>query len=266
MFMPCSMSETPSTLFPGVPERIVEIIFALCQTLTMRLRAQTVTQARLTYIVGRLLGIRMRFQRLVARIRAGNPPRERARSVRAPSPAPEFPSEFPLGFRSPPPGWRRWAMPADTFLEKPGPLWRSPRQDFAWLLPLAPSAPQFRDSAAAHRALLLGVLAEPRMRALLMASRRVGDSPPPLRWMLGIDVSVLYPAAAARASVGSGVDVVASAPAATADHGVPDPVTDNTASSAVAARVVATAGPIVTGVIEPLTARARQGGDFFATA
>ncbi len=173
-------------LFPDVPARIAEIIFALCQTLTMRLRTATVTQAQLTYVVGRLLGIRKRFQNLVARIRAGKPPRERARAPRAAVPAPEF----PLGFRPPPPGWRRWAVRAD----KPVPLWRSLRQNtFAWVLPLAAAVPEFRDSAVVHRTQLLGLLAEPEAQALLLASRRVGDSLRPLCWMLGIEVAVLYP-------------------------------------------------------------------------
>jgi hypothetical protein len=143
------------------------------------------------------------------------------------------------------------------------PLWRSLGQRFAWLLPLAPNVPEFRDSAVLHRALLLGVLAEPETRALLLASRRVGDTLRPLCWMLGIEVSVLYPdPPAAGAAVVSDVDAVSSAPAA--DHRVPDPVTDDSAS-----RVVATVGPITRGVIEPDAGRPRAregGGDFFATA
>jgi hypothetical protein len=257
MFMVCSMSATLSP-FPVVPERIAAIIFALCQTVSMRLRMRTLSQAQVTYIVGRLLGIRVRFQRLVARIRAGRTPRERA--PREPVPAPEL----PLGFRPPPPGWRRWAVRAD----KPVPLWRSLRQDtFAWLLPLAPNVPEFRDSAAGHRALLLALLAEPEMRALLLASRRVGDSLRPLCWMLGIESSVLYPARpAAGAAVVSGVDAVSPAP--TADDRVPDPVTDETSSRVVATQVVATMETIMGGGIEPPAGRPRplEGGDFFATA
>ncbi len=247
------MSAAPSTLFPVVPERIAEIIFALCQTLTMRLRTGTVTQAQLTYIVRRLLGIRTRFQRLVARIRAGQAPRERARAPRAPAPAPEFPAKFPLGFRPPPPGWRRWAMPAD----KPVPLWRSLRQNFAWLLPLAPNVPEFRDSAVAHRALLLGVLAAPETQALLLASRRLGDSLRPLCWMLGIEVSMLFPAAAV-----SVVDAVSPAPAA--DDRGPDPVTDKTASAAFATPPMA----IIAAETDSPPARppARDSDEFFAMA
>jgi hypothetical protein len=248
--MPFSMNAAPSPLFPVVPERIAEIIFALCQTLTTRLRTATVTQAQLTYIVRRLLGIRKRFQVLVARLRAGQIPRERARTSREPAPAPAFPPEFPLGFRPPPPGWRRWAMPAD----KPVPLWRSLRQNFAWLLPLAPNVPEFRDSAAAHRALLLDVLAEPETRALLLASRRVGDSLRPLCWMLGIESSVLYPA-----PLVSFVDAVHPAPGAD-DRGA-TPVTDERSSDAIAPPIVATLGQGMPGVIEP-----PAGHDFFATA
>ncbi len=256
------MSAMPSPLFPEVPERIADIIFALCQTLTARLRTPTLTHAQLTYIVGRLLGIRTRFRRLVARIRAGHPPSERAPRPRAP--APEFPAAFPLGFRPPPKGWRRWAVRPD----KPVPLWRSLRQHgFAWLLPLAPNVPEFRDSAVAHRALLLSVLAEPRTQALLLANRRVGDSLRPLCWMLGIVVSVLYPTPlVAGAAVVSGGDAVPSAPVATAARGVPDPIVDGTTFSAFGARFVATAEPIVAGVIEPLAPRARGDGDLFSTA
>jgi len=197
------MSATHSP-FPVVPERIAEIIFALCKTVTARVRTGTLTQAQLTYVVGRLLGIRKRFQGLVARLRAGQIPRERARTPREPEPAPEF----PLGFRPPPPGWRRWAVRAGN----PVPLWRSLRQhSFAWLLPIAPNVPEFRDSAVAHRAWLLALLAEPETQALLLASRRVGDTLRPLCWMLGIEVSVLYPA---RQATGSVVDPASPTPAA----------------------------------------------------
>jgi hypothetical protein len=250
MFMARSMNAAPSP-FPVVPERIAEIIFALCQTVSMRLRTATATQAQLTYIVGRLLGIRKRFQILVARIRAGRMPRERVRTPREAVPAPEF----PLGFRPPPPGWRRWAVRAD----KPVPAWRSLRQHtFAWLLPIAPNVPDFRDSAVGHRAQLLGLLAEPETQALLLASRRVGDSLRPLCWMLGIEVSLLYPARpAASAVVVLGGDTPHPAPV-----GAANPELDGNEASA-----AATPTPIRPDVPEfpPARPRAREGGDFFAT-
>ena len=250
------MSATPSTPFPAVSERIAEVIFVLCQTVSMRLRVGTVSQAQVTYIVGRLLGIRRRFQRLVARLRAGQTPRERApKQPVAPAPAAEFRPEFPLGFRPPPPGWRRWAVHAD----KPVPLWRSLRQGFAWLIPVAPNVPDFRDSAAGHRAWLLAVLAEPETRALLLASRRVGDSLRPLCWMLGIESSVLYPARPADLTpdpVVPAPESAAAMSAPTADNRVPDP-----------APAVATLGPIMAAGTEstPPRPRAREGVDFFAT-
>jgi hypothetical protein len=262
MAMVCSMNAAHS--FPVVPERIAEMIFALCQTVTARLRMRTLTPAQLTYIVGRLLGIRKRFQRLVARIRAGQMPRERVPKQPEPARAPESSAEFPLGFRPPPPGWRRWAVRPD----KPVPLWRSlPQHTFAWLLPLVPNVPEFRDSAVWHRALLLGLLAEPEMRALLLASRRVGDSLRPLCWMLGIDVSVLYPARpAAGGVVVSTGNPVPSAP--TADHRGPDPVTDNTEVSAAAIHDVTKPGPITAAGTEspPARSRAREGGNFLTRA
>ncbi len=244
------------SLFPAVPERIAEIIFALCQTVSMRQRVGTVNLAQLTYIVGRLLGIRRRFQRLVARIRAGQTPRERARTPREAAPAPEF----PLGFRPPPPGWRRWAVRSD----KPVPTWRSLRQNFAWLLPLAPNVPDFRDSAVAHRAMLLAVLAEPEARALLLASRRVGDALRPLCWMLGIEVSVLYPARPAAST--AVVDAVSSASAPAADTRIPDPVTDETACSACPTPSTITAPGTDTAPgteLPPARTRGAAGGDFF---
>ncbi len=255
--MVCSMSASRSP-FPDVPERIAEILFVLCQTLTMRLRAATVTQAQLTYVVGRLLGIRKRFLRLVERIRAGHPPKERARKPRAIVPEPE--AEFPLGFRPPPPGWRRWAVRPN----KPVPLWRSLRQDrFAWLLPLAPNVPAFRDSAAGLRAGLLGLLAEPEAQAFLLTSRRVGDSLRPLCWMLGIEASVLYPARPAA----SAADVLppdrwAAAPVVASGKPVKSPVTDDNTCP-----VVPTHGPIAFGVIEaPGGWPGAREGDFFAIA
>jgi hypothetical protein len=253
MFMVRSMSATPSTPFPAVSERIAEVIFVLCQTVSMRLRVGTVSTAQLTYIVGRLLGIRKRFQRLVARIRAGQTPRERARTSRETAPEPEF----PLGFRPPPPGWRRWAVRAD----KPVPLWRSLRQRFAWLLPFAPNVPEFRDSAAGLRLLLLGLLAEPETQALLLASRRVGDSLRPLCWMLGIEASLLYPARPVAQTVVATPDSVAPAPAP--DNRVPIPATDENASPA-----FATPGPTMAVVTEPPPARsgASDSDDFFAMA
>jgi hypothetical protein len=245
------MNAAPSP-FPVVPERIAEIIFALCQTVSMRLRVGTVSQAQVTYIVGRLLGIRKRFRVLVARLRAGRMPRERAREQPEAAPVPVV--EFPLGFRPPPPGWRRWAVHAD----KPVPLWRSLRQNFAWLLPLAPNVPDFRESAAFHRGELLSLLAEPETRALLLASRRVGDSLRPLCWMLGIESSVLYPA---RPSAGvSGVDAAPSAP--DADTQMPDPVTDETVFSA-----DATSMPNMAGRTDsPSRPRARDRDEFFKIA
>jgi hypothetical protein len=257
------MSASPSPLLAAVPEQIAEIIFALCQTVSTRLRMRTVSQAQLTYIVGRLLGIRGRFRRLVARIRAGHVPRERAPAPSAAAAAQAGAVEFPLGFRPPPPGWRRWAVRAN----KPVPLWRSLGQRFAWLLPIAPNVPEFRDSAAWHRARLLAVLADPEVQALLLVSRRVGDTLRPLCWMLGIEASVLYPARpAAGAADVSSVDAVSSAP--TAADRMPDPVTDETAFSASATRTVATLGPMMAVGTEstPARPRAREGGDFFTTA
>ncbi len=257
------MNATPSP-FPVVPERIAEIIFALCQTVTARVRTGTLTQARLTYIVGRLLGVRKRFQILVARLRAGQSPRERARRPRDPAPAPEFPAEFPLGFRPPPPGWRRWAVRAD----KPVPLWRSLRQhSFAWLLPLAPNVPEFRDSAVWHRELLLAVLAEPETRALLLASRRAGDALRPLCWMLGIESSILYPARPAPDQPAAGAAVVSVVdPVSSADNPMPDPVRDKTACSPFATRIIATAEPILGAATDtnPARPRARDDDELFA--
>jgi hypothetical protein len=203
------MSAAPANTSLAVPELIARIIYALCQTVTMRLRAGTVTPAQLAYVVGRLLGIRKRFRILVARIEAGQPPMERARKPRPRAAEPD--PEFPLGFRPPPPGWRRWAVRAD----KPVPAWRSLRQHmFAWMCALAPAVPEFRDSAAAHGAELRHALAEPEMRELLLASRRVGDSLRPLCWMLGINTSILYPARpAASAAVVTVPDPAVSAPA-----------------------------------------------------
>jgi hypothetical protein len=248
MFKPRSMSATPSPSV-AVPDRIAGLIFALCQTVTMRLRQGTVTQAQLTYIVGRLLRIRTRFQRLVALIRAGKTPRERTRTPREPAPAPEF----PLGFRPPPPGWRRWVPRPD----KPVPMWRSLRQHtFAWLLPIAPAVPEFRDSAAAHRELLLRLLAEPKTRTLLLASRRVGDSLRPLCWMLGIEVSVLYPAPPSAETVVATPDPVALAPAGVGPSGDKNEIP-------AAARPT----PITPGVTQSPTAcpAAADDGGFFAT-
>jgi hypothetical protein len=254
-----SASRSP---FPDVPERIAEILFVLCQTLTMRLRAATVTQAQLTYVVGRLLGIRKRFLRLVERIRAGHPPKERARKPRAIVPEPE--AEFPLGFRPPPPGWRRWAVRPN----KPVPLWRSLRQDrFAWLLPLAPNVPAFRDSAAGLRAGLLGLLAEPEAQAFLLTSRRVGDSLRPLCWMLGIESSILYPARPAPDQPAAGAAVVSVVdPVSSADNPMPDPVRDKTACSPFATRIIATAEPILGAATDtnPARPRARDDDELFA--
>jgi hypothetical protein len=148
------------------------------------------------------------------------------------------------------------------------PTWRSlPQNTFAWLLPIAPNVPEFRDSAAWHRALLLGLLAEPEMQALLLASRRVGDALRPLCWMLGIEAAVLYPARpAARAAVVSMIDPVSSAPSA--DNRAPDPVTDEAAFSAGATQAVTTTGPIMAAATKtpPARSRAREGVDFFKTA
>jgi hypothetical protein len=126
-------------------------------------------------------------------------------------------------------------------------------------LPLAPNVPEFRESAVLHRALLLGVLAEPETRALLLASRRVGDSLRPLCWMLGIEVSLLYPAAANLAPPTADA---AATPAPSADDRGPNPVTDEICSPVVATRIVAAMEPIMRGVIEPSAGRAR-GRRFF---
>jgi hypothetical protein len=134
-------------------------------------------------------------------------------------------------------------------------------------LPLAPAVPEFRDSAALHRAQMLALLAQPETRALLQASRRVGDSLRPLCWMLGIEFSVLYPARpdparpAAGATDGSIVGSVSPAPAA--DNAIHDPAPDETSS-----RAVATMRPMMSFGGEPPEgrSRAREGGDFFATA
>jgi hypothetical protein len=219
----------------------------------MRMRAATVTQAQVVYIVERLLGIRRRFRRLVARIQSGQPPRERVRQSRPVQPQPE--AEFPLGFRPPPPGWRRWAVKED----KPVPAWRSLRQDtFAWLCAVAPAVPGFRDSAAAHGEQLRRVLAEPETQALLLASRRVGDVLRPLCWMLGIETALLYPARSpASAAVSSPYPLVPAAGSAVA----------TAASAAATAVTVATPRPITPGATNPPPAwpRAREGADFFAT-
>jgi hypothetical protein len=230
---------------------IAQIIFALCQTLTTRLRVGSVTPAGLTYIVGRLLGIRKRFRRLVARIGAGKLPAERARKPRPGRAEPE--AEFPLGFRPPPPGWRRWAVRE----QKPVPFWRSLRQNFAWLLPLAPCVPNFRDSAVAYREEIRRLLEAPEMRALLLASRRVGDTLRPLCWMLGIEAALLYPARPA-----------ACAPDFCADPLGPAPAAANPAPEQDEVFAVATNRPIVPAVIEPPSAwpRAGEGGDVFAMA
>jgi hypothetical protein len=235
----------------AVPELIAQIIFALCQTLTERLRMGSLTPAGLTYIVGRLLGIRKRFRRLVARINAGKLPKELTRKPRPVRAAPE--ADSPLGFRPPPPGWRRWAERVD----KPVPLWRSMHQNFAWLLPLAPSVPEFRDSAVAHRAEIRRLLEAPEMRALLLASRRVGDTLRPLCWMLGIEAALLYPARPA-----------ACAPDFCADPLGPAPAAANPAPEQDEVFAVATNRPIVPAVIEPPSAwpRAGEGGDVFAMA
>jgi hypothetical protein len=74
--------------------------------------------------------------------------------------------------------------------------------------------------------------------------------------MLGIEVSVLYPARspAGTAVVSSGDAVPC---AATADHRVPDPVMDNTEVSGAAMHDVAKAGPITAAGIESPSARSR---------
>jgi hypothetical protein len=249
MFMKGSMNPTPTDSV-AAPELIARIIFALCQTLTARLRVGSVTPAGLTYIVGRLLGIRKRFRTLVERIGAGKMPAERARKPRPAKVAPD--PEFPLGFRPPPPGWRRWAVHAD----KPVPLWQSLRQKFAWLLPLAPSVPEFRDSAVAHREDIRRLLEAPEMRALFLASRRVGDSLRPLCWMLGIEAALLYPARPARAEEVRDDPLIATSLTA-------EPVPDGTEVS-----VVATRRRIVSAATEPpaVWPPAGEDGDFFAIA
>jgi hypothetical protein len=250
MFMKGSMNPTPTDSV-AAPELIARIIFALCQTLTARLRVGSVTPAGLTYIVGRLLGIRKRFRTLVERIGAGKMPAERARKPRPAKVAPD--PEFPLGFRPPPPGWRRWAVRAD----KPVPLWQSLRQKFAWLLTLAPSVPEFRDSAVAHREDIRRLLEAPEMRALFLASRRVGDSLRPLCWMLGIEAALLYPARpAARDAV------------STPGPSVPAPEVASPTADQDAASAVAMHRPIVPAVMEPPSAwpRAGESDDFFAMA
>jgi hypothetical protein len=186
------MNATPSTPFCDVPERIAQIIYVLCQTVSMRLSLRALTPEQVSYIVARLLGIRRRFRGLVERIRAGKPPRERAREPRSRRPKPET----DIGLR-PPPGWRRWAVRA----EKPVPLWRALRQHmFAWVCALAPAVARFPGSAPACAEELRQALADPEMRALLMSSRRVGDSLRPLCWMLGVEKSLLYPEAAVAAA------------------------------------------------------------------
>jgi hypothetical protein len=124
--------------------------------------------------------------------------------------------------------------------------------------------PEFRDSAVGQRALLLGVLAEPETQALLLASRRVGDSLRPLCWMLGIEVSVLYPARQAPArpvgDAAAAPDVDASP---LADTRLPDPVTEEDTLSAITAPMTITAAG---GESPPVRPRPREGGDFFTTA
>jgi hypothetical protein len=179
------MTATPSTPFPDVPERIAQIIYVLCQTVSMRLSLRALTPEQVSYIVARLLRIRRRFRGLVERIRAGKPPREQARKPRPRRAKPELDIGLP-----PPPGWRRWAVR----VAKPVPLWRALRQHmFAWVCPLAPAVARFPGSAPACAEELRHALADPEMRALLMASRQVGDSLRPLCWMLGVEKSLLYP-------------------------------------------------------------------------
>jgi hypothetical protein len=251
LFMVRPMNAIPSPSL-AVPELIAQIIYLLCQTVTMRLRAGTVTPAQLAYVVRRLLGIRKRFRFLVARIRAGRVPAERTRKPRPGRPEPD--PDFPLGFRPPPPGWRRWAVRED----KPVPAWRSLRQHmFAWVCALAPAVPEFRDSAAAHGEALRLLLAAPEMRALLLASRHVGDSLRPLCWMLGINTSFLYPARPAASNGISGPDPLVPARADA------NPTLDQNEGDA-----AGTPGPPLPGFIEPPPARpsAPEGGEFFATA
>jgi hypothetical protein len=247
LFMVRPMNAIPSPSL-AVPELIAQIIYLLCQTVTMRLRAGTVTPGQLAYVVRRLLGIRKRFRFLVARIEAGKPPMERARKPRPGRPEPD--PDFPLGFRPPPPGWRRWAVRED----KPMPAWRSLRQHmFAWVCALAPAVPEFRDSAAAHGEALRPLLAAPEMRALLLASRRVGDSLRPLCWMLGIETAILYPAPTA----GSTPESLVSAPVGAA------PVLDQNERPAVATPRAVFLEIIETPWIRP---SAPEGGAFFETA
>jgi hypothetical protein len=98
---------------------------------------------------------------------------------------------------------------------KPVPPWRSLRQHvFAWLCPLAPAVPEFRESAVACGEHPRRLLVEPEMRTLLMLSPSVGNSSRSMCWMLGVETSLLYPepmVAAASADVPEQNDVPAAA-------------------------------------------------------
>ena len=116
------MNVNVSPLEPSsdVTEQIARVIWVLCQVVTERcsLRVRTLTKEQVEYIVNRvLLPARKRFRRVVARIRAGKPPKVRARKPRKQRPAKpkrktiaEMEREVERESRTPlPRGWRRWA-------------------------------------------------------------------------------------------------------------------------------------------------------------
>jgi hypothetical protein len=173
------------------------------------------------YIVNRvLLPARKRFRRVVARIRAGKPPKPRARKPRKQRPVKpkrktiaEMEREVERESRTPlPRGWRRWAR-ADRVRaraearaakelaarlraaeNRPVPVWRQLRMHLrGWLCAAAPSIYQYPHSAPSCANEMRRLLAEPEMRALLMQNRYVGDSLKRVCRGLLVDLSLLYP-------------------------------------------------------------------------
>jgi hypothetical protein len=175
-------------------------------------RVFTLSADQAKYIIDRLLAARKRFSRIVARIRAGKPPKERARKPRKPRPAKprrvtlaelerEFAAELPRG-------WRRRARAdrarvraeeraarAAAKAARPVPMWRTLRMHLpGWICAAAPAIYQLPDSAAGHIHELRRLLADPEMQALLRQSRYLGDSLKRICRGLAMDLSVLYPA------------------------------------------------------------------------
>jgi hypothetical protein len=205
-----------------VTEQIARVIWMLCQTVSERFsfRVRTLSKEQVEYIVNRvLLPARKRFRRVVEQIRAGKPPKVRARKPREPRPVKPkrktiaaMEREVERESRTPlPRGWRRWARAdrvraraekrAAKELEarlraaenRPVPVWRTLRMHRrGWLCALAPQIFDCRYSAAFHAKELRRLLAEPEMRALLMANRYAGDSLRRVCWALGVEESLLY--------------------------------------------------------------------------